>query len=491
MPVITKTTITLYNRIDGLLKYDLPGDNDEVFNRELMANTLEAIENKHYVYDDILKIHVSNLCEMETIRELPINLYELKIHYTSITSIEIPANCREIRVIEIKDSNLNVFPNIENLTHLHTLTLQNCHLSSFPYNFPPNIQCLNLSGNRFSRHSRNLDRLPTNTQILFFGNNFTEKPDMPNHMITYGTQGSTGRTITNLAVMRRRHRDQLQEYYRPLQEPNYGNWEPIPPPEQKTASMFNSTQTVHITSINKSVEKSVRKVIEMTSCWYEPEMKKRNINEFLEALYPARDEDTYLIRKLKKLKDTVLNILNHEKTVRESMKDYVRDWTDLPTVQGQVNITYGELFARVWLLVQGHKQFEDFLVNIRIELEASHGMCFTGKFNRLTNSLVGFVDGITVGISSREQLQIEIGKLVEKLSQKLISYEDCKAEVKELFEDPDVLEDKTITEDYKQAWLDALEDYKPVPKEEELNVGFREDFFNPIVANANGKEKVE
>jgi hypothetical protein len=481
----TKTSITLYNPTDGLLKYDLPSTNDEVFNRELMANTLEAIENKHYVYDDILKIQVSNLCEMDTIRELPANLYELKIHYTSINSIEIPANCREIRVLEIKDSNLNVFPNIEHLTHLHTLTLQNGHLDSFPSSFPPNIQCLNLTGNSFSATSRNLDKLPLNTQILFFGNNFHEKPDMPNHMITYGTQGKETRTITNLSVMRRLHRDQLQEYYRPLREINIGF---VAAPEPKPDSIFNSSQTVHITSINKSVERSVKKVIEMTKSLYHPTAKDQLINEFIEALYPKDKEDSFIMRKLKKLRDMVT--FSHEKTARETMKDYVRDWTNLTTVQGQTNMTYGAMFARVWLLVNGHKQQEDFLVNIRIELEASHGMCFTGKFNRLINSLVGFVDGITVGISSREQLQIEIGKLVEKLSQKLISYDDCKQEVKDLFDDPELQGDETITEDYKLSWLDALEDYKPVPKEEEaMKLGFREDFSNPI--HENGEETAE
>lgn len=479
----TKTSITLYNPTDGLLKYDLPGANDEVFNREVMQNTLEAIENKHYVYDDILKIQVSNLCEMETIRELPMNLYELKIHYTSINSIEIPANCTEIRLLEIKDSNLNVFPNIEHLTHLHTLTLQNGHLNSFPSSFAPNIQCLNLSGNSFSATSRNLDKLPRNTQILFFGNNFHEKPDMPNHMITYGTQGKETRTITDLAVMRRLHREQLQDYYRPLQE----NDDFAVATEPKPDSIFNSSQTVHITSINKSVEKSVKKIIEMT--WYEPttEAEKELINEFIEALYPEEKEDSFIMRKLKKLRDMVT--FSHEKTTRETMKEYVRDWTYLTTVQSQTNTTYGEMFARIWLLVKSHKQQEDFLANIRIELEASHGMCFTGKFNRLINSLVGFVDGITVGISSREQLQIEIGMLVEKLSQKLISFDDCKQEVKDLFDDPDLQADETITEDYKQAWLDALEDYKPAPPEETIDIGIQRRFFNPMIEN--GKEKIE
>jgi hypothetical protein len=232
----------------------------------------------------------------------------------------------------------------------------------------------------------------------------------------------------------------------------------------------------------------MKKVIEMTKSLYHPTAKDQLIDEFIEALYPKDKEDSFIVRKLKKLRDMMT--FSHEKTTRETMKEYVRDWTNLTTVQGQTNTTYGAMFARVWLLVNSHKQKEDFLVNIRIELEASHGMCFTGKFNRLINSLVGFVDDITVGISSREQLQIEIGKLVEKLSQELISYDDCKAEVKDLFDDPELQGDETITEDYKQAWLDALEDYKPVPKEVEAKIlKYKEAILNPMAAN--GKEKIE
>ena len=33
------------------------------------------------------------------------------------------------------------------------------------------------------------------------------------------------------------------------------------------------------------------------------------------------------------------------------------------------------------------------------------------------------------------------------------------------YEDPEVAEDSSITEDYKNAWMDALEDYKPAPED--------------------------
>jgi hypothetical protein len=118
-------------------------------------------------------------------------------------------------------------------------------------------------------------------------------------------------------------------------------------------------------------------------------------------------------------------------------------------------------FDRVWIIIKNHNQKVDFIENVKIEMQDSIGVCFTGRFNRLVNSLVGFVDGATVGISVKEQLQMEIGKLVESLGKEEITYEKCKKQIEDLFNDPDVKEDETITSYYKQSWLDALEDYKP------------------------------
>ena len=110
---------------------------------------------------------------------------------------------------------------------------------------------------------------------------------------------------------------------------------------------------------------------------------------------------------------------------------------------------------------------KDFIENVKIELTSSIGVCFTGRFNRLVNSLIGFIDGITVGISIKEQLQMEIGKIMAKLGTNELTYKECYDAISKLFEDPDVKEDETITSYYKQSWLDALEDYKPVEEEEE------------------------
>jgi hypothetical protein len=159
----------------------------------------------------------------------------------------------------------------------------------------------------------------------------------------------------------------------------------------------------------------------------------------------------------------------------------VYSWINDTTIHTKTKIRYSDLLVRVWLLIKNHKQKKDFVENVKIELVSSVGMCFTGRINRLVNSLVGFVDGITVGISIKEQLQLEIGKIIAKLSKKEINYDDAVKEITVLFEDPDVVEDKSINTYYKQAWLDALEDYKE--DTEEIKEEIKEEIMDVISEN--------
>ena len=222
-------------------------------------------------------------------------------------------------------------------------------------------------------------------------------------------------------------------------------------PVVREEEMFNSTQTVHITSICNSVTKSIQKIIELTSDIYMKRTQQSLINEFMDEFYNHKS----LYHKIRE---------TFSFTYNNSIKEQVNIWINDVSVHTKTQICYGELLSRVWILIKNHKQKYDFIENVKIELNASVGMCFTGRINRLVNSLIGFIDGITVGISIKEQLQLEIGKIIAKLSKKEVNYKDTVNIVSTLFEDPDVKEDVTITSYYKQAWLDALEDYK----EEEL-----------------------
>ena len=80
-------------------------------------------------------------------------------------------------------------------------------------------------------------------------------------------------------------------------------------------------------------------------------------------------------------------------------------------------------------------------------------MCFTGKMNRIVNSLVGFLECVNIGISSAEQLQLNVQRIVKRVVDSKLTYNDGICEIKDLF-----IND---TKNEKESWLDAFKDYEP------------------------------
>jgi hypothetical protein len=273
-------------------------------------------------------------------------------------------------------------------------------------------------------------------------------------------------------------------------------------PTVKEKDMFNSTQTVHITSICSSVSKSIMKIKKLTQDLYIESKKENLLNQFMYTFYGSyinndirinwfeddiiRGEFNFIEKILLYTKSAVSNItsyLNNETETKHYLETAITDMS----IHTKTKITYSELLARVWILIKNHEHPNDFIANVKIELKSSVGMCFTGRINRLVNSLIGFIDGITVGISVKEQLQLEIGNIIAKLGKKELTYEDSVKEITLLFEDPEIKEDETVTEYYKQAWLDALEDYKPEEVTEESkevteeSKEVTEDYLEPLL----------
>lgn len=460
--MISKNSIILHNQEFGLHKFTILHSH-EIFDRQDMTNLLESIENKTYVYDDIVNIDITNLLEIKTITDLPRKLKTIQITNTTLETLTIPEQCVDITSIIIKGSNLERIPEIHFLTKLNTLNIENSNLQHLPSNFPSSLNYINFTGNSLSEQNCDLTKFPKNISIILFNNQFREKKLVAGYQFCYGTQcGRTHNPITNYLIQRRDAREVIRDAvgrdiggiqelrYDPLilteyraeinlRQPNTGD---VPVVREQT--MFNSSQTVHISSICNSVTKSIQKIKELTNDIYIKRSQQSLINEFMDEFY---NKNWY---------DKFLNNFSYVNYIKETIYTWIND----TSVHTKTQICYSELLARVWILVKNHEQKKDFIENVKIELNSSVGMCFTGRINRLVNALVGFIDGITVGISIKEQLQLEIGKIIAKLSKKEIKYEDAVKDISVLFEDPDVKEDETVTSYYKQAWLDALDDYK-------------------------------
>lgn len=476
---MSKSCVLLYNKDYGKHVLNVLHGKD-IFDRINMANLIETIENKTYLYDDIFEINVNNMLDIASIDTLPDNLRKLNINTTTIKKLIIPPKCVHIEELIINRSNLSKLPDIAFLTKLKTLTITEANLKEIPHEFPPSLFNINFSKNSLSSTNTDINSFPKNSSVMLFNNKFTKTFANPerNILIVYGSQCNYKyKPITNyiiqneenLNLLRQANRDgnMNQRYvYNADADGDYFVVQNNLTGTTDAPTLFDSSQTVHITSICDSVTKSIQIVKELTKDDYTILTEGVLINEMLEEFYPIS-------------KNIVECVTLDSNFLLE--REVVLDWANDPTIHVKSQVRYSELLARIWILIKGHSLKKDFIENVKREFRDSIKMCFTGRINRLVNSLIGFIDGIVVGISIKEQLQLEIAKIIKKLTSKEITYDQCKNQINELFEDPDVKQDETVTEYYKQAWIDALEDYAPEDANENKNTIANENVVNNVL----------
>lgn len=143
------------------------------------------------------------------------------------------------------------------------------------------------------------------------------------------------------------------------------------------------------------------------------------------------------------------------KTKYSEERAMVQYWCKVETIHELFGITFAELLEMVVRIAKHHPQSADVLERIRIELKDADGKCFMGRMNRLINALVGFLEGVYVGISSREQIQMEIQQILQKLVNETATKEECMLELEQVFESTDAL-----TPQEQQSYRAALEEWE-------------------------------
>lgn len=138
------------------------------------------------------------------------------------------------------------------------------------------------------------------------------------------------------------------------------------------------------------------------------------------------------------------------------LNDAIQGWCKDTSKHSLSHKTFMELFELVVRIAANHAQKDDFFERIKQELTDAIGMCFTGRINRLINSTIGFVDGVVVGVSETEQINMEMQALIKRLTDGEITKEACTIEM------TTILQASTLVPDIQQAYLDALEDYTVV-----------------------------
>jgi hypothetical protein len=154
-------------------------------------------------------------------------------------------------------------------------------------------------------------------------------------------------------------------------------------------------------------------------------------------------------------KDELEIFVNKTNFINEEHKLLLRNYFNDPTEHCLLLLKYEEVF---WYVIQTietdfNQNFEvkkEIYNCLNIELADSVGMCFTGKLNRLVNSLNGFSNLVHIEIPASEQISIIINKVALDLGT------DYTIESHKHFIEKE-LKERGYTNDVIRDWVDAIE----------------------------------
>jgi hypothetical protein len=227
------------------------------------------------------------------------------------------------------------------------------------------------------------------------------------------------------------------------------NWEqPLHPERPRRANngytpiAGTDSQNVHNSSIQNSTNKSLDYVLN-----YKP--KNSLPEDIITAVINA-----YKANKVKRSRmRRAMKFFSNSWAESSIFYPPIRQWCLSNDIHSSFGVTYKSLLKQVWAIIQDHPHSEELIDVLCQELDASEGVCFTGRFTRTLNALTGFIEEVQIGISSGEQMQNQITMAIKRWKDKL--GDDFQVKARE--EVRGILNEFKISEVEQEAWLDAIE----------------------------------
>ena len=382
---------------------------EDIFNRGIVNVLLEPyqeLEGIVYTYDDISTMIINDFYYPELNED--------------INDEVLP---KGLKKLEIRRSYLNVLPEFPQSIEKIIIGSSEIHLDEKDLTKYPNLKQVELNVLSFINPS-----VPTN-----FYKKITLKQERRNINPLY--RGIDTHINVNDTID---YRDGRDVHYQPI---------PITlePDANKLNHLVNNSQSVHISSINKAICKSITV-----------------INELAEKYPLVENPLNYIIIKPKNVFKKALNYITRlfkpiDDTTDDSNQE-IQNWFFSREIHSLHQITFAQLFEKVVRIIIHHEHKEGLIERLREELTDAMGLCFTGRMNRLVNSLSGIVEGIKVSFSIEEQIQLESQQIIERLNNKIISLEKAKEEMVEIFNDEDIIKDTALMR-LKEDYVNALDDF--------------------------------
>lgn len=416
-------------------------DIDNVFKENFMNTYLEQFEERigKVSYNDIVFISVLSNYD-NIIQNLPNNLIGLLIMSSICTEIILSEQVkRTITNIHIDNTNINTFPNIDGCNNLKQLKIMHSNIETFiiNYDLPQSLIELNLSGNMLKNNGFSYEKL----EKMIKNNRFC-KINLNNNHLNYDLFPEKVASRCNIIIQ-----GTYKHYRKNARNVNYNNVRNIVHNVMDHDQINNvaptdlilSSQSVHLSSINTSINKSIKEIIEYINENY---LIVENID-----ITNISHELNYFINKY--------CLKGFEKI------DFLGGiYLSCNTLNSITNMTYKQTFEIIWCVMNHLISINKFEKNDLYEILAeqikeSDGYCFTGRYNRLVNSLVGILDGVQIGISEKEEIQIKMQRILKRInkSKSPSEFSDIICEAREMLK----------MNDDKEIWISSLLDYSPEP----------------------------
>jgi TPR repeat protein len=153
---------------------------------------------------------------------------------------------------------------------------------------------------------------------------------------------------------------------------------------------------------------------------------------------------------------TIDEVANYIKGLDPTLSIATKSWLADQSTHSIHKVTFAKLLGMVSIIIENHVSSEDrdaLRERLKVELFEAVGECFTARMDHTVNSLVGFVEGVSVTVTPAELRQMRIGRVIDRLVNKNITYNEAVGLIEiVLVGEPAELAKET---------LQALDDYRP------------------------------
>ena len=449
---ITKNHITFISPANKKMYFtNLTGDNiQHTFHRNLMNIYLEQFETHQVHYDDI--VGISTLENRDTIiDDLPNALQFIFICSSMCNTLVLSNSVKQtLRQLRIMRANMTTMPDIQGCIQLEVCSINSCNISQFNNTLlPSTLKEINLNGNNLSDEQSlcsplNEWLIPTKKESIgdLIARGGKKTCNLNGNKLNYNKFPTN---LANRIKLLRQH----SYVFNMVRIENVAQMNIIENVAQMnirnvTASsdgnnILHSSQTVHLSSVNASVVASL-------------DIIQQYIQTHSLKVVDATDR------------------LFKEFSTLHLFSQFFKTQFLIKSVQSVTGLTYEKTFMIIWTALCHAIQTnliskEDAFQRMAIEITDSIDVCFTGKYNRIFNALVGVIDGVHIGISSQEEIQMEMTRLIQKYNESIetITTPDNKFEVfSELFRTT-ICDAYTALQGTPNAvhWIEAILDLAP------------------------------